>query len=602
MTTERILITILLWALCFVVLPMQAGDRSKFLDPEGPDAYMRLERVNLLAQTGNWYDNHIQRAGGPEGADIHWTRPMDVLILATALPLLPFMEMRSAIELGGVVLPTLLSLVLVFICMWSVRPIMQANNLVLIVLLLAVQPLIQGYFGMGRVDHHAPLAVLTAGVLGFLIRSVFADGKASYPIWAGVLSALGLWISIEFLVVYAPIVAGLGFSWLIWGNKWLRINRDFSLSSLIVLIVCFAVDTPVQDWMSDRYDRLSLPQLFLLFFPALFWLVLNKGQNITLSFLARTIVASVFGIGCLIFLYSVFPDLFVGPVAEADPRIGPIWHDKVTEMSPLIKSLRQGVWYCLLPLACLIYCGLIMSGRWGAERRKNWFWITLVLLSTSLFALAHTRTALYLAVVTVIVAGPMMEQALGWINDRYDGWKKGMTGITVRALFVAGPFCVALGISEISKGFGSSEAVASEQETVKRCDVKELADYLNSDDFIGVQGESRFVNGVDVGPQLIYRTSHHFLAVPYHRNGDSIYDTYNLLTTEDYNKSKEILDKYQIDYILLCPDSSDSVYYQESSDDNRLYNRLIEGDLPKEITTVAAPAPWRMFKYKVAAK
>ncbi len=602
MTIERTIITIVLWVICFIALPMQAGDKSRYFDPKGPDAYMRLERVNLLATTGDWYENQIHRAGGPQGADIHWTRPMDILVLAAALPMLPFMDMKEAIELGGVALPALLSLALVFLCIWAVRPYMQPKNMVLIVLLLAVQPLIQNYFGMGRVDHHAFLAVLMAAVLGFLVRATLTEQKSNHAIWAGILSALGLWVSLEFLVVYAPIVAGLGISWLVWGGKWLRINRDFALSSFVLLVICFAVDTPVQDWFADRYDRLSVPQLLLVFLPALFWLVVGKLEQSCQSLSTRTIVTSIFGLSSLFFLYVLFPNLFVGPLSETDPRIGPIWHDKVTEMSPLIKSWRQGVWYCLLPFACLIYCGLIISRRTGAVRRQQWLWVSLILVATILFALAHIRTALYLAVVTVIVAGPMIEESLGWINERYDGWKKTTTGIVVRALFIVGPFSVALGMSEISKEFGSTEALASEQEPAKICDVKEMAGFLASDEFYDGSRELRFANGLDYGPQFVYRTPHHFLAVPYHRNGDSIYDTYDFLTTEDYGKSKEILDKYQIDYILLCPESSDRTYYQEIAEDERLYNRLIKGDLPEEMTTIAAPTPWRLFQYKVAAK
>ncbi|MCR9214112.1 MAG: hypothetical protein NXI13_10375 [Proteobacteria bacterium] len=600
MTFERTLITVLLWALCFVVLPMQAADKSRFLDPQGPDAYMRLERVNLLAQSGSWYENQIERAGGLEGADIHWTRPLDVLILATAVPLLPFMDLKAAIELGGVVLPVLLSLALVFLCIWAVRPFMQPNNLILIVLLLAVQPLIHDYLGMGRADHHALLAVLMAAVLGFLIRSSFALNRASYPIWAGVLSALALWVSIEFLVIYAPIVAGLGISWLFWAGHWRRVSRDYTVASLAVLSVCFAIDTPVQDWAVDRYDRVSIPQLLLIFLPVLFWMMVGVFRKIGQSIFGRAMTAAIFGICSLALLYFVSPNLFIGPVAEADPRIEFIWHDKVAEMSPLIDNWRQGIWYLFLPLVCLIYCGLQIFGRKETDRRPQWLWISLVLVTASFFALAHTRTALYLAVVTVIIAGPMIEDMLVWINDRYDGWKKSATGMVVRGLFVIGPFCVALSVSAISRGIGSAEAVTSRQDAPQACNVKELAEFLTSDTFTSRSNELRFVNGIEFGPELLYRIPHHFLAVPYHRNGDSIFDTYELLTTEDFGKSKEILDKYQIGYILLCPNSSDETYYQEMSEDKRLYNRLITGDLPEEITAIAAPAQWRLYEYKVA--
>src|SRR3546814_9831483 len=46
----------------------------------GPDSYMRMVRVNELAQGGGWFDDTIARANAPYGDTLHWTRPLDVLL------------------------------------------------------------------------------------------------------------------------------------------------------------------------------------------------------------------------------------------------------------------------------------------------------------------------------------------------------------------------------------------------------------------------------------------------------------------------------------------------------------------------------------------
>ena len=62
------------------------------------DAYMRLIRVQELWQTGNWYQTVTSSLGAPDGLSLHWTRPLDILILLPALLLhLGGMAIGSAI-------------------------------------------------------------------------------------------------------------------------------------------------------------------------------------------------------------------------------------------------------------------------------------------------------------------------------------------------------------------------------------------------------------------------------------------------------------------------------------------------------------------------
>ena len=47
----------------------------------GPDGYMRLIRVDDLRNGSGWYNSTIERSNAPYGDALHWTRPMDLLIL-----------------------------------------------------------------------------------------------------------------------------------------------------------------------------------------------------------------------------------------------------------------------------------------------------------------------------------------------------------------------------------------------------------------------------------------------------------------------------------------------------------------------------------------
>jgi len=594
-TIERVLMFILLWLTCFVILPAQFTSGPNAFQPEGPDAFMRLERVNTLVQTGDWYEGHVARAAGEGGADIHWTRPMDMLILGTAAPLMTFMDISKAIETAGVALPILMSLILVMVCIWAVMPLMQPGNLFSIVLLLAVQPVIQNYFDVGRVDHHMVLAVLTAAVLGCMIR-LTSDGRPlRLALIGGMLSGLGLWISLEFLIVFVPVTLGLGLCWLFLGENWRRANQDFAVGALLLCITAMAIDVAPENWLVPRFDRISIAQLFLVACPVLFWSVMAGFIGHTNKIGRRLTGTTVFGIICLGLIFFYFPNLLVGPVAEADPRIGPIWHDKVSEMLPLLGSPRMTILYCLLPFIGVVYGGFVLIGKGHAEHRQMWVRLLPVLICTGALALFHMRASLYLAVVGVIAAGQLLEYLLNRINAHYHGWKKSATGLLVRTAIILGPFFLAFLVGTVSNGLKSSEAIAAAKQKEPKCHIPEIAATLSDDAFIRGRGILRFANNLDFGPELIYRTPHYFLAVPYHRNGESIFDAHALLTATDYSRSDEVLQKYAIDYILICPNASSKSYFQESESPEVLYNRLLGGTLPDDLTEIDAPRPWRLF-------
>ncbi|MEJ2203288.1 MAG: hypothetical protein P8170_04190 [Gemmatimonadota bacterium] len=51
-----------------------------------PDSYTRLLRVRDLLTGGAWFDPVLERANTPYGLRLHWTRPMDLGLLAVAFP------------------------------------------------------------------------------------------------------------------------------------------------------------------------------------------------------------------------------------------------------------------------------------------------------------------------------------------------------------------------------------------------------------------------------------------------------------------------------------------------------------------------------------
>ena len=47
------------------------------------DGYIRLVRVGLLFDHGNWFDGSIHRSNWPFGEEHHWTRPLPLVCSGT---------------------------------------------------------------------------------------------------------------------------------------------------------------------------------------------------------------------------------------------------------------------------------------------------------------------------------------------------------------------------------------------------------------------------------------------------------------------------------------------------------------------------------------
>ena len=87
------------------------------------DSYMRLVRVRNLMAGGDWHDRTIPRANAPYGHSLHWTRPLDVLLVAGATMLTPILGTANGLHQAGVWLSPLLHLeTLSALFGWRQRP------------------------------------------------------------------------------------------------------------------------------------------------------------------------------------------------------------------------------------------------------------------------------------------------------------------------------------------------------------------------------------------------------------------------------------------------------------------------------------------------
>lgn len=82
-------------------------------------SYMRLYQVLELHDHGGWYDSVYHRSNAPYGELRQWTRPLDVLLYAGALPLSIFSDFQSALAWWGWLIGPILHIAALIALFWA---------------------------------------------------------------------------------------------------------------------------------------------------------------------------------------------------------------------------------------------------------------------------------------------------------------------------------------------------------------------------------------------------------------------------------------------------------------------------------------------------
>jgi len=532
----------------------------------GPDAHMRVEWVERLIDTGRWYDPVSPRSNAPDGETLHWTRPLDLLMIAVALPARLFTDWRGALFWAGTWFPAGLHLIGFALLLWAARPVV-GRALWMVGPLMVTQTNTNATFILGNADHHSLQVVLLVASIGCLVRLMAAPARAGPAILAGVVAGVTLWISFEGMVPIAVSYAALGLLWLWRGEPALAANRRFALAVLATVTLALAVERPPADWLAAEYDRLSRVQWVPLALVALFWTVMRGATP-----RARLIAAGIGGGVALIGLRLLDPVLFAGPLSAVDPRIRAIWFDAVTETQPLLRS--EGP-----PIASLLLClgGAPVAGiaLWLARRRAPApiLYLALLLATYTALSLFQVRFVVYAAILLPIP----MALAL-------DLWLDGPGRRRVPRL--AGVFALTLGINLLAIGMGKLEGGFTKAAVDDTCVGWKLARVLEAPPW---NERSRIIlNPIYWGPELIYHSRHRAIATPYHRNGNGIADSHDAMAATDPAAARAWIDRRGVELVTVCK-SGISPTWDSIADPDSLYRRLLAGRPPEWLEPVVLP-------------
>lgn len=568
---RRDLVIAFLIALPLVLLAqwaMYAGGQTPVRDGVlfGPDAHMRLERVERLLATGRWYDPVSPRSNAPDGEVLHWTRPLDVLLIAVALPARAAADWRGALFWAATWFPPALHLVGLALLIWAAAPV-AGRALWLVGPLMVTQGSSNAAFTMGNADHHSLQVVLLAATIGCLVRLMAAPARAGPAIAAGIVAGMTLWISFEGMVPLAVSFAALGGLWLWQGDAALAANRRFALGVLATISLGLAIERPPGDWLAAEYDRLSMVQWVPIALVALFWLLV-RGATLR----ARLVVAGVGGVAWLALLRLLDPVLFAGPLAGIDPRIREIWFGAVTETQPLLDSGSP-------PIASLILClGGVPIAGWALWRARGRYaapvaYLALLLAAYTALTLFEVRFAVYAAMLLPIPLAVALDQ---WLD-----------GPGRRLLpRLAAIFALTLGFVSLAAVVGKLEGGFARAVSAETCKGWQLARFLETPPWN--QRARIILNPIYWGPELIYHSRHKVIATPYHRNGAGIAESHAAMAATDPELARAWIDRRGVELVTLCKTDISPTWDSIAAPDS-LYRRLLQGDPPAWLAPVALP-------------
>lgn len=543
------------------------------------DDNLRYLQVRDWLNGQSWFDLRQYRLGPPEGANIHWSRLVDLPIAGIYLLSSLFVSPVRAWQVAFTIAPLLPLLVVMAALAVMARRMIGRHwwPVSLLVLTGGVNAL---YMWMPlRIDHHGWQLALLAWTLAGMADPYPRRGGLT----AGIASALSLAIGLEFVHFILLAAALAVFDWSVGVLSPVRLRMHgiaLGLGALLMWLIFASNDNrlPVCDALSPV------------------WLLVAMGGGGIMALLAglddrRPWLRFLLATGCALPIALAYALLFpkcLGAPEGMSPDLKALWFVNIRE----VKSIMTRDWQAILSIMTVPVFGLVGSLLgWHREKdeRRAARWRAVVLLS--IFSLAmlfwQTRAAASAQLIGVTGATMLVGVALGWLN-RVPPALRFLATLLLLAL-VSG-----LGGQWVLKNLPKKPVVTGYTRTVAQADREcQSAHFLHqiNDAPVGL-----VMTHVDLGPRLIAMTHHSAVAGPYHRNGKAIVDVMRFFRGSTM-QAERIARRWKIEYVLVCPGMPESTIYRSRSPKG-FYMKLMEGHPPRWLSVVPlpSPTPYRLWR------
>ena len=538
---------------------------ARFLD--GDDA-LRLQQVRDLLGGQAWYDLTQYRIAPPEGVAMHWTRVVDLPIIAVIALLRPLIGMAQA-EVVAIVLVPLLCLLaaMALAARLAARQFGATAGAIAALLVLTAVPASFRMMPL-RIDHHAWQYVLALVAFNAMASRSVRIGA----LVAGLALALALSISLESLPL-AVIFAGVCALRLLRGDdRWIV---TFMASLALGGLALFALMRGTGD-LADYCDAVSPVHLAVFAWVAGVCAVVLprlRTRPPALSVLALGLA----GIGAVAIMGLRAPQcLSADAFGALDPLVRKVWLQSVVEGLPFCRQgLVLGATMVLLPALGLLACWRLWRSARDRHTRDFWIDMALLLAGATLVGLLVARASAVACLFAAVPAAWQIEDQIArWSADRLLLRRLARVPLIV-ALFVPGAL-----IGMVASTFDPPKPAS--RNSMQACNFAALAPQ------IAAMPRATILSGLDIGPTLLVTSNHTVLATAHHRASAAMRDLIVAFLGPDQG-ARAIMARRGVTLVVICPTGSESRVYRKLAPDGFMAH-LVKGNAPAWLESVPVDA------------
>lgn len=546
------------------------------------DDAMRMVVVRDFIHGQNWYDLTAHRLNTPLGAELHWSRLVDLPLGLLVMTFTPILGLDTAMVAAGYVWPMLLLGFLLWVSALLANRMVGPEGVLPAVILPVVSPAITAEFTPGRVDHHNVIILLT---LAMLWSAVEALHRPRFAWLCGLFAATAMAIATESLPPIAAAIVVMGLVWVINPVRAASM-RAFGLSFGLGAVVHLAIFRPPNRWLEAACDVIS---------PFYVGIALAVGLVFTFASLLplraawqRFATLAVLGLAGLAIIVLLYPECLKGPYGGLDPWLQANWIAGIAEAQPWIVTLSEMTPYAVsVGVPALLAVAVVLVRLWRVtEQREDWAALLVFLLATSVIMLIQVRgarlailpampAAAWLIVVARqrYLATPRIPQILGLVFS----WL-GFAGVALALL--AGVTMKVLP----TQAEPSSEARAATEPCLLPAAFADLA----------ALPPERIMSPIDLGAHILLYTPHEVVSAPYHRNEQGVRDTFRFFS-DPIATARQILTNRGIGLVVLCPAMPEVTGFADRAEDS-FASLYASGNLPDWLQDVSLPdSPLQVF-------
>jgi hypothetical protein len=590
---------IVLWTVLFQLawfwrkIPLLMGEGAM---PDTDD-FQRLAQVRSWMAGQGWFDLVNHRMDPPTGADMHWSRLVDIPIAALTAFFDLFASTLVAERLTAIVWPTTLLVLTVLVVLAICRRLDPKANPLLALLFTVTCITALTEFMPGRIDHHG-LQILLFCLM--LLGLVAASARGALLTGAAIAASVSIGLDAIFIIAF--LLGWAVIEWIAGKDGDGRRLTAMATGLAGAAIPLFLINIAPSQWLAPRCDANSAFYVAALLLAAASYVLLARFR--AQAVLPRLGVAAATGVAALGVLLLLFPQCAGGPFADLPDDLKTRWLVNVGEARGLLSQLEAvpqlWLWGVGYSAVLLVAAGwLTWRNRKERPQMVALYAVLAISVLASLFQYRTLRIGIFASIPFCVI---LSEMAFAAIGERFrGGFLRGALQAGVVACLSSPVWlgaAVLLFPQEDPAGFAAPANASEPAAQAVSWRESEPAIFCNrQSDYATLAALDRglVMSDINSGPSVVVFTQHDAIGGPYHRNGKAILDMLDFFET-DLDNPRRIARERGIRYVAWCENIEP--FGEEYRDSQALAVRIERGEEPQWLERISPPGD-RLHLFRV---